>query len=151
MTDRDRDRSGRARNARPRDPLGRPMARTAGSAAPPDPPPLPPAEALARGQQLLAESRPFEAHEVFEAVWKDPATPEGDRALWRGLAQLAVGVTHRLRGNEKGAAALLRRAAESLAPEAGRQPHGVAVDGLRAWLATAAETPRMTDPPRLTG
>jgi predicted metal-dependent hydrolase len=66
-----------------------------------------PAEAARLGAQLLAEDRPFHAHEVFEAAWKSLAGP--DRELWRGLAQIAVGLTHARRGNTRGAVALLRR------------------------------------------
>ena len=68
-----------------------------------------PAEAADLGGRLLAEGRPFHAHEVFEAAWK--STPMPDRELWRGLAQIAVGLTHARRGNARGAVALLRRGA----------------------------------------
>ena len=110
---RDRDPRGRARNARPRDELGRPLPRSAAGAN--DVPDIPddlrvtPAEAADLGGRLLAEGRPFHAHEVFEAAWK--STPAPDRELWRGLAQIAVGLTHARRGNARGAAALLRRGA----------------------------------------
>lgn len=152
-TGRDRDATGRARNARPRDELGRPLARDAASTPPgADPPPLPPQEALAAAQELLDAGRPFEAHEVLEAVWKAPETPATDRELWRGLAQLAVGVTHQRRGNTAGASALLRRAAETLATHVGERPHGVAVDALRDWAEAAAAAPAdagATQPPPL--
>lgn len=137
--DRDRDAAGRARNARPRDALGRPLARDPSAAAPPpDPPPLPPTEALRAAQRLLDGGRPFEAHEVLEAVWKGPDVTSGERELWRGLAQLAVGLTHLARDNEKGGRALLSRAAANLAPYAGTRPHGIAVDEVRGWAAQAA-------------
>ena len=68
-----------------------------------------PAEAVSLGGSLLAEGRPFHAHEVFEAAWK--AAPEPERELWRGLAQIAVGLTHARRGNAHGAVTLLRRGA----------------------------------------
>jgi predicted metal-dependent hydrolase len=45
-------------------------------------------------------------------VWK--GAPEGERELWRGLAQVAVGLTHVRRGNARGAQALLTRAADRL-------------------------------------
>jgi hypothetical protein len=110
---RDRDQRGRARNARPRDELGRPLPR---SATPVDDVPgipddlhVTPAEAADLGGRLLAEDRPFHAHEVFEAAWK--STPAPEREFWRGLAQIAVGLTHARRGNARGAVALLRRGA----------------------------------------
>jgi uncharacterized protein len=112
---RDRDIAGRARNARPRDELGRPLPRSAAPDAPriPDDLVISPAGAADLGGRLLAEGRPFHAHEVFEAAWKSVPGPE--RELWRGLAQVAVGLTHARRGNGSGAIALLRRGAGHVA------------------------------------
>lgn len=121
---RDRDAAGRARNARPRDALGRPLPRgAAGDDRIPDDLTLPPAQALGLAQQLLDEGRPFHAHEVLEASWK--AAPPAERDLWQGLAQIAVGLTHARRGNAHGAAALLRRGADRVAGYAGSAPHGI--------------------------
>jgi hypothetical protein len=132
-TDRDRDAAGRPRNARPRDGLGRPLGRPAPGTSP-DPSitgkALPPARALARAQQLLDAGRPFHAHEVLEDSWK--AAPAGERELWRGLAQLAVGITHARRGNARGAVTLLRRGAAAVAGYAGDCPHEVDAAGLAA-------------------
>lgn len=72
-----------------------------------------PAEAAELGGRLLAEGLPFHAHEVFEAAWK--SVPGQERELWRGLAQVAVGLTHARRGNASGAIALLRRGAGHVA------------------------------------
>ena len=111
---RDRDPAGRPRNARPRDGLGRPLDRAAepGSAADPIPDDLviTGAEAAALADRLLRDGRPFHAHEVLEAAWK--SGPAGERDLWQGLAQIAVGLTHARRGNARGAVALLSRGAE---------------------------------------
>jgi hypothetical protein len=121
---RDRDAAGRARNARPRDALGRPLPRgAAGDERVPDDLRLPPEQALALAQQLLDEGRPFHAHEVLEASWK--GAPPAERDLWQGLAQIAVGLTHARRGNAHGAAALLRRGADRVAGYAGSAPHDV--------------------------
>lgn len=121
---RDRDMAGRARNARPRDALGRPLPRgAAGDERIPDDLVLPPAEALSLAQQLLDEGRPFHAHEVLEASWK--TAPPAERDLWQGLAQIAVGLTHARRGNAHGAVALLRRGAERVAGYAGQAPHDI--------------------------
>ena len=116
---RDRDAAGRARNARPRDELGRPLPRSAAQegASIPDDLVISPSEAAELGGRLLAEGRPFHAHEVFEAAWK--SVPGPDRELWRGLAQIAVGLTHARRGNARGAAALLHRGAGHVAGFAG--------------------------------
>jgi uncharacterized protein len=115
---RDRDPAGRPRNARPRDELGRPLPRTAAGdpLQVPDDLSVTPAEAAALGGSLLADDRPFHAHEVFEAAWKSSSGP--DRELWRGLAQIAVGLTHARRGNATGAVTLLRRGADRV----GRYP-----------------------------
>ena len=88
---RDRDAAGRARNARPRDGLGRPLPFSqAGGAVPtmPDGLVLDGWAAARLGDELLRAGRPFHAHEVFEASWK--SGPPAERELWQGLAQLAV-------------------------------------------------------------
>jgi hypothetical protein len=128
MSMRDRDDTGHARNARPRDAYGRPLPRGAeGEERVPDDYAAPPDEALAEAQRLLDADRPFHAHEVLEAVWK--AAPAGERELWKGLAQLAVGFTHVRRGNAAGAQSLLRRAADRIEPYA-RPPYGIDTAGL---------------------
>ena len=104
---RDRDDAGRARQARPRDELGRPLPYDAVGVEPVSEEPLPPLETVEAAVALLAQGRPFSAHEIFEARWKDG--PEEERDLWQGLAQLCVGITHALRGNEVGAQTLLDR------------------------------------------
>ena len=45
--------------------------------------------------------------------------PGPERELWRGLAQIAVGLTHARRGNAGGSVALLRRGARHVAAFAG--------------------------------
>lgn len=146
--DRDRDEAGRPRNARIRDRLGRPLSQRGDAAGVDDVPTLPPEAAVARAQQLLDDGAPFTAHEVLEAVWKATAGP--DRELWRGLAQLCVGITHAMRGNDKGATALLGRAADTLGPYAGTTPYQLDVDGLRSWAEAAAARPADAKPPSLT-
>jgi predicted metal-dependent hydrolase len=65
---------------------------------------------------------------VLEAAWKNG--PADERALWQGLAQLAVGFTHIQRGNVVGACALLDRAGARLKSCRPPAPYGVDVDGL---------------------
>jgi hypothetical protein len=130
---RERDDTGRPLNARPRDGLGRPLPRGAeGVERVPDGLTLPPAESLAAAQRLLDEGMPFHAHEVLEGTWK--AAPEAERDLWQGLAQLAVGLTHALRGNLGGSATLLKRGRDRIEPYAAEPPHGIDVPGLLAWV-----------------
>jgi hypothetical protein len=129
MNSRDRDPTGRARNARPRDALGRPLPHGAqGVSRVPEDVALSAGEAVRLAQQLIDDGYPFHAHEVFEGVWK--ATSGQQRELWQGLAQLAVGLTHVQRGNPKGAAALLRRGAARIDPYAANSPHGLDIAGL---------------------
>lgn len=134
---RDRDQAGRARNARPRDALGRPLPRGAdGVPTVPDDLELDPDSALTMAQDLLDRGMPFQAHEVLEAMWKQ--CPDAERDLWQGLAQIAVGITHVLRGNSSGGARLLRRGVRRLEPYAGTEPHRIEVDGVRTTMSAAA-------------
>jgi uncharacterized protein len=87
-------------------------------------------------QDLISADRPFHAHEVLEAAWK--AAPPAERDLWQGLAQVAVGLTHALRGNASGAASLLRRGAERLTGYPASGPHRIDVAGLRLSCAELA-------------
>lgn len=137
MSDRDRDSQGKARNARPRDGLGRPLPRGAqGVDRIAEEVVLSPDEALRQAQQLIDDGFPFHAHEVFEGVWK---STEGEhRALWQGLAQLAVGFTHVRRGNPKGATALLRRSADRIDPYTAAPPHRLDLANLAAHARAVA-------------
>jgi hypothetical protein len=134
---RDRDATGRARNARPRDALGRPLPHgAAGEPVLPDEIVVTPAWAVTTAQDMLDDGRPFHAHEVLEAAWK--AAGPGERDLWQGLAQLAVGLTHARRGNPRGAVTLLRRGCARLTRYAGTSPHGIDVDGIRGQATDLA-------------
>jgi hypothetical protein len=118
---------------------------------------LSPGQALREAQRLLDDGLPFHAHEILEGVWK--SAPASERDLWQGLAQLAVGLTHLLRGNPKGAVAVLRRGQVKIAPYATHPPHAIDVLGVLEWtqqtLAVAADAPtagswtRELPPPRL--
>lgn len=109
---------------------------------------------MTEAQRLLDAGMPFHAHEVFEDAWK--SGPGADAPLWRGLAQLAVGLTHAARGNAVGGARLLRRGADALAGREGA--YGIDVAGLVGWareLARRVEAGEHVDAgaesPRLTG
>jgi hypothetical protein len=148
---RDRDPAGRARNARPRDALGRPLPYgVPGEERAPEGVVREPAVALEEAQRLLDAGRPFHAHEVLEDAWK--SAPEAERQLWRGLAQLAVGLTHAARGNSRGATTLLERGAGNLVPYAEAPPHGIDVRGLVSWARALASRPTFRGPgPQLRG
>ncbi|WP_406064354.1 DUF309 domain-containing protein [Streptomyces sp. NBC_01077] len=139
---RDRDEEGRARSARPRDGLGRPLPYGAeGVPRQPEGVVRTPDETLREAQRLLDAGLPFHAHEVFEDAWK--SGPESERDLWQGLAQLAVGLTHAARGNTAGGARLLRRGADRLAsgPGSGKgaAAYGIDAGGLVAWARELAD------------
>lgn len=141
--ERERDAAGRPRNARPRDVLGRPLPRgDSGVAAIPEDFLLSPTESLAEAQRLLDDGMPFHAHEVLEASWK--AAPDQERDLWQGLAQLAVGLTHALRGNNAGAVSVLTRGADHISAYAEQPPYRIDVKGLLDWARTTAA--RLDDP-----
>jgi uncharacterized protein len=133
---RDRDAAGRPRSARPRDELGRPLPRDAGGVPGVPELVLPPEDSLDEAQRLLDAGRAFHAHEVLEGTWK--AADAEERELWRGLAQMAVGLTHAQRGNPVGAVRLLRRAADRVDGYAVEPPYGINAAGLVTWARTLA-------------
>ncbi|HET7442309.1 MAG TPA: DUF309 domain-containing protein [Terriglobales bacterium] len=65
-----------------------------------------------RGLHLFNESDFFEAHEVWEDVWR--AAPAEEKKFLQGLIQLAVGLHHHSTGNRAGAQSLLARGARNL-------------------------------------
>ena len=134
--ERDRDPAGRPKNTRPRDELGRPLPRDASNRMPEEPPPASPEEALTRGIEHFNAGRYFQAHEAWEEGWHP--SPEPERDFWQGLTQLAVGLTHRQRGNPHGATTLLRRGARRLRPY-GEAHMGVSVAPLVAFADDAAD------------
>jgi uncharacterized protein len=134
---RDRDEEGRARNARPRDGLGRPLPYgTPGVERQPEGVVRSPGETVREAQRLLDAGMPFHAHEVFEDAWK--SGPQAQRELWRGLAQMAVGLTHAARGNTAGGARLLRRGAAAVEGFRDADPYGIGVEGLICWARELA-------------
>ncbi|MFM9448616.1 DUF309 domain-containing protein [Streptomyces acidiscabies] len=134
---RDRDSAGRARSARPRDGLGRPLAYgEEGVPRQPEGIARRPEETVTEAQALLDAGKPFHAHEVFEDAWK--TGPEEDRPLWRALAQLAVGLTHAARGNRTGGVRLLRRGADEVERWAGAA-YGMDLPSVVTWARALAD------------
>lgn len=141
------------RNTRPRDALGRPLPYgAAGVGGQAEGVMRTPRESLAEAHRLLREGRPFHAHEVLEDAWK--SGPDSERALWRGLAQVSVGITHAARGNAIGGARLIERGAQNVAPYEPDPPHGLDLTAVLSWCEQAVarvahETPVMLSPPPL--
>ncbi|MCA1831708.1 MAG: DUF309 domain-containing protein [Actinomycetota bacterium] len=134
---RDRDPLGRAKNARPRDALGRPLPRGATPELPAEEPEPDPATALDRGIAHFNAGEYFQAHEVWEEGWH-PAE-ESERDFWQGVIQVAVGLTHRQRGNPRGAVTLLERGARRLR-KYGDTHNGVRTAEIAQFAEDAART-----------
>lgn len=148
MTPRDRNPEGRAENARPRDGLGRPLPHGSTGVERVEMRERTAAEALDEAQTYLDREMPFHTHEVLEEQWKGAGQHE--RALWQGLAQIAVGLTHHRRGNPRGARTVTERGAAAIAPFAAAPPHGIDVAGLIAWSEALVDHPEVHAPvPRL--
>ena len=96
-------------------------------------------QTLAEAQRLLDAGFPFQAHEVLEAAWK--SAPDAERDLWQGLAQLAVGLTHALRGNAPAPRPCSPAAPIGCPATPALTPYGVDVAGLVAWARTEASDP----------
>jgi hypothetical protein len=141
LAERDRDAAGRARQARPRDRLGRPLPYGSEGVEPVSEEPLPPLDTIAAARELLSDGRPFSAHEVYEARWK--AGPVAERELWQGLAQLCVGITHAERGNQIGALRLLGRARRRLEAYAatGGAAYGLDLSRVLSWIQDRERDP----------
>jgi predicted metal-dependent hydrolase len=68
---------------------------------------------LRQGIIFFDTGRYFEAHEVWEDLWRG-TSPGSVRLLYQGLIQGAVGMHHLSRGNMRGARAQLTKALEKL-------------------------------------
>jgi uncharacterized protein len=105
---------------RPRDELGRPLAWGATNALMlEDYDSLPLERNHELGMAHFDAERFFPAHEAWETAWKQAReVPDlaGDVEFFKGLSQLGAGYTHLLRGNQHGAATLLRRGARRIEP-----------------------------------
>ena len=108
---RPRDPNAPPKPARPRDELGRPLARGAENTLQLENyDSLPLEENHRLGIEHLNAGRYFPAHEAWEAAWKQ-SKETSEAEFFKGLSQLGAGYTHLLRGNQHGAYTLLRRGA----------------------------------------
>jgi predicted metal-dependent hydrolase len=67
-----------------------------------------------RGVELFNARNFYDAHEVWEDVWRETNGPE--KKFLQGLIQVAVAFHHHSTGNVVGACSLLARARKNLAP-----------------------------------
>ena len=105
-----------------------------------------------KGLEAFNSSQFFEAHELWEDVWRQ--TPEPDKRFLQGLIQVAAAFHHYSRDNVLGTRKLLQ--AGLLKLEAFPATHGgLAIEPLRAavreWLdaMTQGEVPARMTPPRI--
>jgi predicted metal-dependent hydrolase len=102
---------------------------------------LPEEEVLRRGGQLFDDGMYWEAHEVWEEVWRRRAG-QPDRDFLKGIIQGAAGMWHVTQGNYKGAVSVLGRAVQYLEPYRPER-EGIDVEALwRALRAAATESGR---------
>ncbi len=96
---------------------------------------LPEEEVLRRGGALFDRRMYWEAHEVWEEVWRRRAG-DPDRDFLKGIIQGAAGMWHATQGNYKGAVSVMSRAIEYLRPYRPARD-GIDVDALSAALERA--------------
>ena len=86
------------------------------------------------GLELFNTGKFFDAHEVWEDVWR--AAPAEEKKFLQGLIQVAVALHHHSRGNLDGARSLLARAQRNLSsyPDSYK---GVNLAALRRQIAAS--------------
>ena len=95
---------------------------------PVDRPTAPLTERLEPGRAAFDRGEFFEAHELWEEVWRALAGEE--RLLAQGLIQLAAGLHHLLRGRSRPAARLVAKGVEKISRCAPGLRREVRVDSL---------------------
>ena len=91
---------------------------------------------IAEGLALVRDGRGFEAHELFEELWR--AAEPGERDLYQGLVHVAVATYQDGRGNAVGRTRQLEKALRRLGPYAPAY-EGVAIDPLLAWAGRRSQ------------
>jgi predicted metal-dependent hydrolase len=94
-------------------------------------------EGYDRGIQLFNDRHFYDAHEIWEDVWRESIGPE--KKFLQGLIQAAVALHHHSTGNSVGACSLLERARKNLV-EYPEDFGGIRVADLLASLATWRES-----------
>lgn len=97
------------------------------------------AERITEGLALVRGGRGFEAHELFEDLWR--AAEPGERDLYQGLVHVAVATYQDGRGNAMGRARQLDKALRRLGPYAPAYD-GIAIEPLLAWCRAALAAER---------
>ena len=89
---------------------------------------------IAEGLGMVRAGRGFEAHELFEDLWRAAEPPERD--LYQGLVHVAVATYQDGRGNAVGRTRQLEKAIRRLSPYAPAYG-GIGIDPLLAWARTS--------------
>jgi predicted metal-dependent hydrolase len=103
-------------------------------------------EGYRRGIRLFNERHFFDAHEVWEDVWRESTGAE--KKFLQGLIQVAVAFHHHSTGNIVGARSLLERARKNLAEypgEFGGIGLTALLDSMAAWheaIGSGTELPQ---------
>jgi predicted metal-dependent hydrolase len=96
-----------------------------------------------QGAKLFNAGEYFACHEAWEDVWREL---KGENKIFvQALIQVAVGLYHASRGNERGAASLLKRGIrrlEKFAPEYAGVRAGALLADVAAWR-TGVARPRL--------
>lgn len=93
----------------------------------------------------------FEAHEVWEDVWRAVDSPQEKRFV-QGLIQVAVALHHHSTGNHVGAQSLLKRATRNLAgypADFGRIDLALLLLSLDGWLHALQDGSAVPAQPRV--
>ena len=85
---------------------------------------------IAEGLALVRDGRGFDAHELFEELWR--AAPPPERDLYQGFVHVAVATYQDGRGKAVGRTRQLEKALRRLGPYAPSY-EGIDIDGLLAW------------------
>jgi predicted metal-dependent hydrolase len=99
---------------------------------------------LEAGLGLVRDGRYFEAHEVFEELWR--AADAGERDFYQGLVHVAVAPYQQARDHQVAMRSQLAKARRRLAPFAPAH-RGVDVAALLAWADRSLEQGRCDGPP----
>jgi predicted metal-dependent hydrolase len=94
---------------------------------------------IADGLALVRAGGGFEAHELFEELWRAAAPAERD--LYQGLVHVAVATYQDGRGNAVGRTRQLEKALRRLGPYAPVY-EGIAIEPLLAWCRDALAAAR---------
>ena len=100
---------------------------------------------IAEGLELVRDGRGFDAHEVFEELWR--AAEPAERDLYQGFVHVAVATYQDGRGNAVGRTRQLEKALRRLTPYAPSYA-GVEIDALLAWCRDSLAEGRCAPLPR---